>query len=51
MTVDSLVYAIPSGSPHTSTNTTSTVRLNSCTSELPFWNMKDRTVDSDFRES
>ena len=46
MFFDSLVYTIPSSSPHTPTNTVSAVILISQTSEFPFWSMKGRIVDS-----
>ena len=46
MTVNSLVYTIPSGSPRTSANTTSTILLTSRTSEFLFLSMGDRIVDS-----
>ena len=42
MTINSLVCNIPSSSPLTSTNTTSTVMR---TGETPFWSIRERIVE------
>ena len=45
MTINSLVCNIPSSSPRTSTNTTSTVMLTSWTGEILFWTIRERIVE------